>query len=309
MWFNLFSRELKPFNEGYLPTKDGHTVYFRQFGNPQGIPVLSFHGGPGGSSRTKYAKLFNLRKYRIIQYDQRGCGQSQAKNYLYKNETEYLLHDAERLLTHLDIKKKIIVQGVSWGSTLALLFAEKYPQMVQKIIVSSVFLARSEDEAWVSHDSQRFYPDLWTQMKLKINNDNNVYNKYIKMLFSSDEKQYLTALSYLGSYEYMLGQLTPQFTEQTSCLPEELQSSRIYFHYQQNNFFMKENQILHQAEIIKNIPALIVHNRMDFCCPVKQAWDLHLALPQSVIKIAAGYGHSNPKLLKILKNAMNTFLM
>ena len=300
MLWNLFKFEPKPYNEDFLHTEDGHHIYYRQFGNPQGIPVLSFHGGPGGKSRPKYAKLFNKKKYRFIQFDQRGCGLSVADDIWHNNTTDYLLDDAKKILEKLQIQKKIIVHGASWGSTMALLFAEKYPELVQKIIVSSVFLARKYDTDWVNYESERFYPDLWDEMRQNVNN-NNVYDTYHRMLFSDDVKINEKAMIYLGSYEYMLGQLAPKFIPQTEINENIILSRRIGFKYDEDEYYIKDNQIIVNADKIKHIPTLIVHNRLDFCCPIKQAWDLHKALPKSRLIINADSGHSSPKLLKICK--------
>jgi len=297
MFWNLFQRMPKPFDEGYLPTTDGHRVYYYQYGNPVGIPVLSFHGGPGGSSRPKYAKLFDLKRYRFLQFDQRGCGLSAANDLLFRNETSYLLQDAVHLLAYLHINEPVVVHGVSWGSTLALLFAEAYPKMVRRIVVSSVFLAREEDYMWVKRDSERFYPDLWKQMREQYSAKDFSKN-YEKLLFSDKEEDNRSALSYYGSYEYKLGQLNPKFMPVEELDEHSLKSARVYHHYDKNRYFINENQILRNIDKISHIPTFIAHDRMDFCCPLKQAWDLHTALPQAEFRIVPVYGHSNPKLLK-----------
>ncbi|MBP5352443.1 MAG: alpha/beta fold hydrolase [Alphaproteobacteria bacterium] len=307
MWTDLFSREPKPFHEGVLPERDGHSIYYYQYGNPNGIPVLSFHGGPGGSSRPKYAKLFDLKKYHFIQFDQRGCGRSFCVDATDHNETSFLIADALHLLKHLNINEPIIVHGVSWGSTLALLFAEAQPKMVQKIVVSSVFLARPSDVAWVNSESERFYPDIWDTMREKLHT-NDVLRESFRLMFSRKIEENLKAISYWGSYEHMLGELNPSFTEIAEIAPQDLVSARVAFHYAENDYFLSSNQILHNAGKIKDIPTLIVHNRMDFCCTVKQAWELHKALPQSQIHILGGYGHSSPQLLKEVKKQLKTFL-
>lgn len=307
MWFDLFKYFPQPFNERYMPEYDGHAIYYYEYGNPNGIPVLSFHGGPGGSSRPKYAKLFDLKKYHFIQFDQRGCGKSQCVDVLDKNETIKTLEDAIRLLKQLNIRSPIIVHGTSWGATLALLFAEAHPQMVQKIVLSSVFLARPYDVNWVNSESERFYPDLWETMRQELHSDNIIKESY-RLMFSKKIEDNLKALSYWGSYEHMLGQLLPRFTTLTEALPQDLISARIAFHYAKNDYFISNNQILQNAGKIKDIPTLIVHNRMDFCCPVKQAWDISQALPNSKLIILDGHGHSSPKLLNELKKQLKNFL-
>lgn len=300
MFGNLFNFTPKPFDEGYLPETDGHRVYYYQYGNPVGIPVLSFHGGPGGSSRPKYAKLFDLKKYRFLQFDQRGCGLSQAKDLLYHNDTSYLLQDAMHLLAYLHIDTPIIVHGASWGSTMALLFAEAYPQTIRQIVVSSVFLARHEDYMWVNADSERFYPDLWAQMR-EVYKSKDIFKVHKRLLFSDNEADNLTAMSYWRSYEHQIGLLEPKFEKKTEVSENNLNSARIAFYYDEHHFFLNDNQILRNADKIAHIPAIIVHNRMDFCCVPKQAWDLHRALPKSQLQICGGYGHSTPALLKMVK--------
>lgn len=307
MWLNIFNPMPKPRTEGFLPEQDGHKIYYRQFGNPSGIPVLSFHGGPGGSSRPKYAKLFNRHKYCFIQFDQRGCGRSEARDVFFRNNTETALSDANRLLDFLGIDRPVIVHGASWGSTLALLFAEAHPEKVAKIIVSSVFLARPYDTSWVSSESERFYPDLWAEMRQKVHRT-DIYPVYRRLLFSKNKKDNLKALAYLGSYEYMLGQTAPRFRQPEILDEAELNAARIAFYFEEHKYFMGTDQILQKSAGIRHIPALIVHNRLDFCCPVKQAWDLHKALPASRLIINAGCGHSTPELFKAVKRAVNTFL-
>ena len=308
MWIkNLFKKELKPFVSAFLPSKDGHSIFYSQYGNPEGTPVLFFHGGPGGSAKTKYAELFDTKKYRLIMFDQRGCGNSQFKDLLDANTTADTLSDAKRLLKTLNITQKIIVYGCSWGSTLALLFAESNPEKVKKIIVTSVFLARKYDTEWINSDSERFYPDLWATMR-KIAKQQEIYPAFRKMLYSNRKKENNTALAYLGSYEYMLGQLQPEFLPVTDEDGAQLQSARVYFHYEKNNFFLKENQILRNIAKIHKIPTLITHNRLDFCCPLKQAWDLHTLLPRSEMVIVPDYGHVSAKLMDETKKHINSFL-
>ncbi len=300
MFWNLFNNMPKPFAEGLLPERDKHSIYYYQYGNPTGIPVLSFHGGPGGCSRPKYAKLFDLKKYRFIQFDQRGCGKSEYADLLHHNETSYSIEDAMHLLAYLHIDTPLIVHGVSWGSTMALLFAEAHPQIVRQIVISSVFLARPEDYGWVNCDSERFYPDLWAEMRKQYKHT-DFFEAHNRLLFSNREKDYEKALAYWGSYEHKLGQLNPTFSTDTDFDEYFLRSARIAFYYDRHKFFMNDNQILRHIAKIKHIPTIIAHNRLDFCCPVKQAWELHKAMPKSVLQICSEAGHSTPKLLKAVK--------
>lgn len=308
MWItSLFKRELKPFNAGLLSESDGHKIAYYQYGNPSGKPILSFHGGPGGSAKSKYAKLFNLKKYRFICFDQRGCGNSEYQDLLEENTSYNTISDAKHLLKYLNIDEPVILYGCSWGSTLALLFAEKYPKTVAAIILNAVFLARKYDIDWVAKESERFYPDLWEIMRSKVK-QNEFMGEYRKLLYSKRKNENLKALKYIGSYEYQLGKLAPEFPKLTKVDEKELNSARIYFHYEKNHYFMKENQILANIAKIKKIKCLLLHNRMDFCCPPKQAWDLAEAMPKSKLKIVPDYGHISAKLFKITEKEISEFL-
>ena len=134
----------KPYNEGYLPEDNGHKVYFAEYGNKNGKPILIFHGGPGGSCRAKHIKGINLKKYRVIAVEQRGCNRSEPMGEIKNNTTKDLLNDYDRLINHLNINEKIILRGASWGSTLALLWAERNPDKVEKMVLSQIFLANKD---------------------------------------------------------------------------------------------------------------------------------------------------------------------
>ncbi len=283
-WF-----EPKPFNSGYLPEEDGHLVWFAEFGNPQGIPVLSFHGGPGGSSRAKHAKSVNLKKYRLIMFDQRGAGHSLPLGKIQHNTTQDLLNDATRLLNHLNINQKIILRGASWGSTLALLWAEQYPEKISKILISQVFLANQEFLNWEFDGMRGFYPEIIEQMEKE--SHGNIRGYYNKLIQSNNLQKQLEATNKYGWYERICGSLTPCFANFTELSEKELASNRIYLHYAANNLFLGDNNILDNIHKIKDIETLIVHNRLDFVCPFKGAWDVHKALPNSRLVIVPEKGH------------------
>lgn len=298
MFLTLFHRDPKPFDEGYLPVKDGHEIYYRRFGNPAGEPVLSFHGGPGSVSKAKHAACFDLKKYQVILFDQRGCGKSFYKNRFDKNTTNDLLDDAARLLDTVGIKKKVISYGGSWGATLALLFAQKYPERVKRIIVSCIWLARSEDRQWMSKTSGLFYPDFLDQIYAG-SNGKDPTKYYTKLLFGSS-KDMQKAMSLYGGYERLLGQVDPYFFK-PPFETQNILSAQMFFHYESHEYFIKENQIIKEAKKIAAIPTLIVHNRLDMTCPVKQAWDLHKALPKSKIIIVPDRGHGSKLMFDVLK--------
>ncbi|MBN1783385.1 MAG: alpha/beta fold hydrolase [Alphaproteobacteria bacterium] len=302
--FNFFKRHPKPFNSGYLPTKDGHDVFFQEIGNPTGKPILVFHGGPGSQYKPKHAKMFNLKKYRIIGFDQRGSGQSKPYGKTENNTTGDILKDAKRLLDSLKIKK-CMVSGVSWGSTVALLFAQKYPETVSQLAVGSIFLARDKDEDWCFNQSRIFYPDMMEKITSNAPSDYMTY--YANLLKSKTQKDRIKAKRLLGEYESMVGSLNPSFSTETPT-EEDIKKFGIFMHYSTHDYFLKDNQILNDTKKIKHIPTLILHNRLDMNCPVEQAWELHKALPKSKLIIVPELGHGGDLMRKTIKTTFGKFL-
>ena len=285
MIFKFLQKETSfiPYNSFFI-RKDNHKVFCQEFGNVEGKPILIFHGGPGDAFNKKILKSFNLRKCRIITFDQRGCGKSQPFGEIKNNNIYHIISDARSILDKLNIKK-VIVFGNSWGATLALLFSEKYHKFIEKIYISSVFLARREDINWLFQDSLIFYPDF-----LK-NTSNKNYNK-------------LEAIKLIDNlYENILGSLNPRLDRKKLNIYER-NHIKIFKHYFKNKFFIDENEILKNISTIQNIPTVIIHNRLDFITPLKQAWDLHNKLKKSKLIILPGLGHWND----ILKNEQRKIL-
>ncbi len=304
--FSFLFKDAKPFSTGYLPDDKGHSVYFHQFGNPEGVPVFSFHGGPGSRSKPKHAKLYNLKKFRVILFDQRGCGMSTPAGKFEDNGLADLLHDAKRLLDMLGIEKAII-SGASWGAALALVFAQNFPERVQKLIVSSVFLARQKDIDWIAKESSRFYPDLMQEMVKELNDQSFLRSNYAQMILSDNKADQIKAARLYGSYERMIGQLNPSFSAEVPT-DDHIAAFKIYMHYDRYNYGLQENQILENIETIKDIPTLIVHNRLDMICPLKQAWLLHRSLNNAKLVIVPDAGHSSELLVKTIKKEVTAFL-
>ena len=297
--FSFFKQTPKPYDTGYVSVGHGHELFYQQVGNPKGEVVLSFHAGPGSRAKAKHTSHYDLKKYRIILFDQRGCGLSKYKDAFANNTTMDTIHDGMAILDYLKINGKITVAGASFGSGLAVLFAETYPARVKQIIVSSIFLMRhTTDSMWTSRDCRLFYPDMIDEMRQVAKSD-NIVPFFHKMAFSDKYKDIQIAKKYYGSFERELGSLTPSFKPQTLS-DDSVQSLRIYLHYEKNLFFVKPDQIMDNIDKIKHIPALIVHNRLDFVCPVYMAYDLHRALPKSRLIIVPDKGHASPQLFKVL---------
>lgn len=296
----------KPFNDGYLPEKGGHSVYYAQYGNPQGQPVLMFHGGPGGSSRAKNAKIADLKKYRVIMFDQRGCGKSLPLGEVNNNTTPDLLDDVTRLLEHLNVTQKIIIVAASWGSTLALLWAEKHPEQVEELLLSQIFLANEECRLWEFEDCAYFFPEFVEQMN-HISQD-NISQYYNQLIQSDEEEKQLEAVNYYGCFERICSNLNPKFGNSTQLSQEELASNRIFMHYAAHKFFLGANTILDNISKIKEIPTTIIHNRLDMVCPYKGAYDLQKQLVRCRLITVPEFGHTGKKIRKIKQKTFKCIL-
>ncbi len=303
--FNFFKPKI--YDEGYLPTKNGHQVFYMQAGNPNGKPVIVFHGGPGGSGKIKHAKPYNKKKYRVILFDQRGCGKSMPTGEIKNNSTQHLLDDVSRLIKHLDIKEKVILSGASWGSTMALLFAQKYPNLVDKLILSMVFLADKNNKNWEEEYSTWLYPDIWEKITNEVKGAKSVTAQYAEMINSNNLIEQVKATSLYANYERVLGCLNPSLNIQ-SISATQIDAAKIYINYAESKFMLEDNQIMQNVDKIKNIPTLIVHNRLDMLCPLRGAYVLHKALDNSKLVIVPNLGHYSDFLIKTLHKEIKLFL-
>ena len=306
MFFSNFF-EPKPFNQGHLPEIDGHSVFFMELGNPQGEPILMFHAGPGSRCKAYHAKNFNLKKYRVIMFDQRGCGKSTPLGDIKNNNTNTLLDDAKRLLEHLKVNSKVIVRGASWGTTLALLFAQKHPKLVSKLLLTQLFLADSAVKNWECEISGLFYPEFLEKIKCGAGGCCSIPEYYADLINSDDIESQKTALNLYGNYERLLGTLAPKFN-QNIIDEKNIASARVFMNYTARDFMINDNEILNNADKIAHIPTLIVHNRLDFVCPVQGAYRLHKALPMSKLVIVPEIGHVGKLLYKTIKKEIKEFL-
>ena len=305
LMFNWFAP--KVFNQGYLPEEDGHQVFFMEAGSKDGKPVLVFHGGPGGASRLRHAEAFDRRQFRVVFFDQRGCGRSQPSGETAHNTTADLLQDAARLLDFLDIKEKVILLGGSWGATLALLFAEKYPERVKALLLSKIFLADEISAGWTDDVSGWFYPDVMDKLRRNMPENANLPEYYAEMVNSRNLSDQVKAASLYGNYERVLGQLVPAF-EKKEVTQDDVNAARIFINYAAAGFMLKDDQIMSNIERIRELPALIVHNRLDMVCPLIGAWRLHKALPASKLIIVPEKGHVGPLMARTLKKEIRRFL-
>jgi proline iminopeptidase len=290
---------IEPFRTGFLRVSDVHELYFEESGNPDGKPAVFLHGGPGGGTDEKMRTFFNPQVYRIVLFDQRGCGKSRPHANLVDNTTWHLVEDIERLREHLGIKRWLVFGG-SWGSTLALSYAQTHPDKVTELVLRGIFLLRKWEIDWFYQNpgaAAALYPDLWEQYVSVIPEAerSDMVRAYYKRLTSNDSKVMRQAARTWSVWEGATSflRLNPDYVAKFQEDEYAAAFARIECHYFINNGFMRtDNQLLEDVGKIRKIPAVIVQGRYDVICPMKSAWDLHRAWPEADLRIVADAGHS-----------------
>ncbi|MEO8584589.1 MAG: prolyl aminopeptidase [Acidobacteriota bacterium] len=288
---------IEPIRQGMLAVSDVHTLYFEESGNPKGKPVVFLHGGPGGGSDPKVRRFFHPEKYRIVMFDQRGCGKSTPYASLEANTTWDLVSDIETLREHLEIARWQVFGG-SWGSTLALAYAEKHPDRVTELVLRGIFLLRKKEIAWFYQEGASIlFPDAWEPYLAHIPaaERGDLVAAYHKRLTSEDPAVRLAAAKIWSGWEGATSKLLPDasFTGHYEEDEFALAFARIEAHYFANRGFLKEDgQLLAEAGKIRHIPGVIVQGRYDVVCPIFSAWALHRAWPEADFVISPDAGHS-----------------
>lgn len=288
---------LQPYAEGYLKVSDLHTVYFEESGNPHGKPIIFLHGGPGGGIEAVYRRYFDPEKWRIVIFDQRGCGKSTPFAELRQNTTWDLVEDIETIRKHLQIEQWVVFGG-SWGSTLSLAYSESYPEKVKGIILRGIFLLRKSELTWFYQGgAHNIYPDAWEFFlkPIPVEERGDMIGAYYKRLTSSRAGTRLEAARAWSIWEgstsklYQNRELMHHFEE--SDFAEAF--ARIECHYFINGgFFENESWLLDNISRIRQIPGAIVQGRYDVVCPMRSAWDLHKAWPEAEFHVIPDSGHS-----------------
>jgi len=304
---------LAPYDSGMLDTGDGHQVYWEVCGNPAGKPVVFLHGGPGGGCGPTHRQLFNPEKYRIVLFDQRGCGRSVPHAQLEANTTWDLVADIERLRDLLGIAQWQVFGG-SWGSTLALAYAQTHPQRVSELILRGVFLLRQRELDWYYQEGASWLcPDRWEEFlaPIPVAERGDLISAYRRRLTGTDEAAKLQAARAWSRWEASTITLAPNpaTVEQFNDAQFALAFARIENHYFVNKGFMEEGQLLANAGRLKDIPGVIVQGRYDLATPARSAWELHQAWPGAQLHLVEGAGHaySEPGILDKLIEATDRF--
>ncbi|BCE00584.1 prolyl aminopeptidase [Marinicellulosiphila megalodicopiae] len=291
---SLFA-DIKPFSE-HTFERQGHRIYFEQSGNPNGIPVCVVHGGPGGGSNAKLRSFFNPNDYHIIMFDQRGCGQSRPHALLEHNSMNNLIQDMEDIRTHLNIDKWMLFGG-SWGTTLSLVYSQKYPNNVLGLILRGVFLAREQEYKWLYDEgASRIFPDQWQLFTDHVNGRTGagLLEAYYEQLTSKNEIQRMAAARAWVNWEGSCSTLKPSKETITGLLDPRiaLPMALISVHFFLNYCFIEENQIINNMSKIAHIPAVIVHGRYDMVCPLDNATELYKHWDNCELDIIREAGHS-----------------
>lgn len=304
--YNLYPA-IEPYNTFKLKVSDIHELYVEECGNPKGKPVVFLHGGPGGGIRPTHRQLFDSNKYRIILFDQRGSGRSTPYAELRENTTWDLVDDLERLREKLEIKSWVVFGG-SWGSTLALAYAETHPKSVSALILRGIFLCTPEETRWFYQSGAHYiFPDMWKKYETIIPPEErgDMINAYYKRLTSPNKDIQMQAAREWSMWEGSTVKLIPDPNTQSHFEDIALAIARIECHYFVNNCWLRPNQLLEDAHKIQHIPAVIVHGRYDIVCPVKFAFDLHAVYPKAELNIIpnAGHAYDEPGILDALIRA------
>ncbi len=305
---------IEPYAAGRLAVSGGHEVYWEASGNPRGIPVVIVHGGPGGGSNPTMRRYHDPALYRIILFDQRGCGLSTPHASLEHNTTWDLVEDMERLRQHLDVDRWQVLGG-SWGSTLGLCYAQRHPDRVLHLVLRGIFLLRRAELDWFYQDgSSWIFPDAFEAYRdlIPTAERGDMIAAYYRRLTHADRSVQLEAARAWSIWEGTTLSLfqDPDRVKQFGADSYAIAFSRIECHYFVNRgFFEVDDQLLRDAHRIADIPGVIIHGRYDVVTPMKNAWDLHKAWPGADLRIVPDAGHAmtEPGIVHELVSATQRF--
>lgn len=309
-----FYPPIEPYDQGMLQVSPVHNIYYEQCGNPEGLPVVFLHGGPGGGVIPDYRRFFDPAAYRIVLFDQRGAGRSTPHASLEENTTWHLVEDIERLRERLGIESWVVFGG-SWGSTLSLAYAQTHPSRARALVLRGIFLCRPKEIRWFYQEgASAVFPDVWEEYERVIPEAErgDFLRAYHRRLTSDDEGVRLEAARAWSVWEGSTSKLypDPNLIEHFGEEHLALSLARIECHYFMNNaFFSTDNYLIENVDKIRHIPAVMVQGRYDVVCPAMSAWELHRAWPEAELRIIPDAGHSatEPGTVSALVEATDRF--
>lgn len=308
-----FYPPIEPYETGMLDVGDGHSIYYERSGTPGAKPAVFLHGGPGGGCSDKERRMFDPDAYDLMAFDQRGCGRSTPHAELEANTTWHLVDDIERLRELAGVEKWLVLGG-SWGSTLALAYAETHPDRVSELILRGIYTLTKEEMDWYYRDGvPAMFPDKYARLQAPIaeGERDDLLTAYHRILTGDDEEKKLEAAKAWSIWEGETITLLPDpdFTAKFHDGYFAVAFARIETHYFTHGGWLEEGQLLRDAHKLHGIPGVIVHGRYDMPCPARTAWRLHEAWPDSDLHIVEGAGHaySEPGILDQLIQATDGF--
>lgn len=301
--------DIKPYATHSVKVDEIHTLHVEECGNPEGLPMVFVHGGPGAGCEPYHRRFFDPNVYRIVLFDQRGAGRSTPHAELANNTTPHLVADMERIRTRLDIERWVVFGG-SWGSTLGLAYAETHPARVLGLILRGIFLCTPWEIHWFYQEgASHLFPDYWEDYLKPVSPEERhaMVAAYYRLLTGSNEIARMAAAKAWSTWEGRCSTLRPraEVVNHFADPHTALSLARIECHYFMHDSFLAPDQIIRAAPRLKDIPGMIVHGRYDVVCPVENAWRLHQAWPESELRIIAAAGHSatEPGIIDALVNA------
>lgn len=288
--------DIKPYAKHRLAVEEPHELYVEESGNPEGIPVLFVHGGPGGGCEDYHRRFFDAERFRIILMDQRGAGRSTPLAELAGNSTDKLVQDMETIRLFLGVDRWLLFGG-SWGSTLSLVYAQTHAERVLGLVLRGIFLCRPRDISWFYQEgASRVFPDYWQEFEAQIpeSERREMVSAYYRRLTSSNELEQIQAAKAWSVWEGRCATLqpNPRVVEHFSHPHVAIALARIECHYFMNSAFLEDNQIVRDAHKLRDIPSVIVHGRYDMVCPLDNALALSNAWPEADLRIIRDAGHS-----------------
>jgi len=284
---------IEPYRTARLEVSDGHTLYFEECGRPDGLPAVFIHGGPGSGCNAFQRRLFDPGRYRAVFYDQRGCGRSSPPGCCDHNTTSHLVEDLERLRSRLGIDRWIVCGG-SWGTTLALLYAQQCPDATLALALRAVFLARPRDLSWFLNESgaARLAPDAYHAFRAAVGDEHPVCTSYWKALNGDDPSLAERAARAWSDWEHAVVSPTLPPSKSSSPGSGTIAKARIAVHYAMHEFFLSEDGAIPSPERLATIPGTIVHGTLDLLTPMENASSLARAWPSSELRTVPGAGHT-----------------
>jgi proline iminopeptidase len=304
--------EISPFETGVLPLSGGHVMYWEQVGNPAGMPVLFLHGGPGAGAGTVHRRFFDPEHWRVVLFDQRGAGRSRPLGGLVDNTTPHLVADIERLRVHLGIERWLLFGG-SWGSTLALAYAQAHPERVAGCVLRGIFLGRPAEIDWFLHGLAAVFPEAHAAFAgfLPEAERGDLLNAYLRRLTDPDPAVHLPAAHAWSLYESSCSTLLPNPDSARAFASDRsaLGLARIEAHYFAHGLFLPPGGLLAGMDRIAHMPAEIIQGRYDMICPARSAFDLAAAWPSARLTVVPDAGHSalEPGIRRALVAAVERF--